>query len=117
MLVDPWPKAYYRGWCEGRLRALGFWPRVQMLQLTSQVAAKKIAADSVDFVYGDQEHAYAAVRGDLDGWWPALRSGGLFGYRNYSPAAPELMRAVDEFVSARQLRTMPLTPGEIVLWK
>jgi methyltransferase family protein len=116
-LVDPWPTEYCRGYCEGRLRALGFWPRVRMVQHPSHQAARGMDPASVDFVYVDQEHTTEAVRGDLELWWPAVKIGGLLGYRNYAASQTDLVRAVDAFVAARAIRTTTLVPGEIVLWK
>lgn len=113
-LVDPWPNPYHFGYCQGRLHTLR--SRVAWIPKRSHHAAALFAAESLDFLYFDQEHTLEQVRGDLELWWPALKVGGLLGYRNYAASAPAVVRAVDEFVAARAIRTARET-GEIVLFK
>jgi methyltransferase family protein len=116
VLIDPWPREYYRGFCTARLQVLGFWSRVSILQQTSQKAAPNFDIASLDFLYFDQEHTFEAVRMDLEDWWPRLKPGGLLGYRNYGPSAPDLTRAVDAFVARHHIKAQKET-GEILLWK
>src|SRR5690242_6325188 len=44
---------------------------------SSTAAATRFADRSIDFVYLDADHAYAAVKADLAAWWPKLRPGGV----------------------------------------
>lgn len=116
-LVDPWPNPYCRGYCEGRLSALGYRPRFRMIVCGSLVAAPKFAPTSLDFVYIDQEHDGPAVAADLSAWWPALKSGGVLGYRNYGASNPALVAAIDSFVEIRVGLKAQVETGEIVLLK
>ena len=57
--------------------AARFGSRMRVLRMTSLEAAPRFADASLDFVYIDGDHSYAAVRVDLEQWWPKLRTGGL----------------------------------------
>lgn len=87
-LVDPWGvnnPAYdekdnhdHEGNYRATLAAAArFGSRMTVLRMTSLEAAPRIADASLDFVYIDGDHSYAAVRVDLEQWWPKLRTGGL----------------------------------------
>lgn len=114
-LVDPWPRELYRGWCEGRLRALGFAMRIEFMHMTSRGALDRFPnAECLDFVYLDQYQSEAV--GDLGRWWPKVRPGGIVGVRNYAESQPELKAGVNAFIEAHRVRAKVET-GEIVLWK
>lgn len=115
-LVDPWPNPYCRGYCEGRLAALGFRPRFTMMQDTSVKAGAKFADESLDFIYIDQEHGGPSVTADLEAWWPKLKPGGILGYRNYTKSPTPLSEAVDAFVLGNHLVSEVLS-GEIAITK
>lgn len=103
-LVDPWPKEWARGYCDGRLSR--FRPRYAMHQCGSLEGAKQLAVGGFDFVYVDQEHDAASVTADLKAWWPLVRPGGVLGHRNYAEGRGEpIDRAIDTFVSEHGIRT------------
>lgn len=60
-------------------------------------AAKKIANESLDFVYIDGEHSYEAVKQDISAWFPKVKKGGIVGGHDYTSYFPGTMKAVDEF--------------------
>jgi methyltransferase family protein len=117
-LVDPWPNPYCRGYCDGRLAALGLRSRISMMQCPSVDAAGSFGDGKLDFAYIDQEHDSHSVTRDLTLWWPKVRIGGLLGYRNYVTKKTPLVLAVDEFIASigQQVKATVET-GEIVLLK
>lgn len=55
---------------DGRLRV---WP------MASLDAAKQFPDESLDVVFVDGDHEYAAVKADILAWWPKLKPGGFMG--------------------------------------
>lgn len=51
--------------------------RVDVLRVTSLVAAAAMTPAQLAFVYVDADHSYSAVLADLRAWWPLVRSGGV----------------------------------------
>jgi len=98
-LIDPWQREYQWGYCDGRLAALGFSGRFELIAKKSLEAAKRFAVESLDFLYFDQEHEGQVVGDDLITWWPKLKRGGHLGYRNYGNTAKGLTGAVDAFIA------------------
>lgn len=116
-LVDPWPREYQYGYCEGRLAA--FRQRVRFMPTRSVVAAERFGLGALDFVYIDQVHEADSVMADLEAWWPRLKVGGLLGYRNYGDTATPLRDAVDRFIAVQggdRIR-IHVETGEIILVK
>jgi predicted O-methyltransferase YrrM len=103
-LVDPWPKEWARGYCEGRLAR--FRARVEMHQTSSLDGARSFPPGSLDFAYIDQVHDGPSVTADLHAWWPLVKPGGVLGYRNYAEGRGEpLDLAIDAFVAEHRIRT------------
>jgi cephalosporin hydroxylase len=48
---------------------------VNVVQASSKEALNLITEPKVDFVFVDGDHAYEAVRTDINGWWPRLKMG------------------------------------------
>lgn len=91
-----------------RARLAPFGERSTIWRMTSLEAAPRIPRHSLDFVYIDARHDYAAVLEDIDAWFDKVRPGGIVAGHDYidgSFAAGEfgVKRAVDEFFAARQL--------------
>jgi hypothetical protein len=55
-----------------------------------------IGGGYVDMVFLDVTHLYETVKRDIDLWYPAVRSGGLFCGHDYSDIWPGVMKAVNE---------------------
>jgi hypothetical protein len=68
ILVDPWLDENH--WLECQ-RLADEDERVNLVRTTSVHAAKLVR--SVDFVYIDADHSYAAVCDDLEAWWPKVK--------------------------------------------
>lgn len=117
-LIDPWPNPYCRGYCDGRLAALGFRSRTSMMQCASVDAARSFGDATLDFAYIDQEHDSHSVARDLSAWWPKLRAGGMLGYRNYVTQKTPLVLAVDAFIaSVGKQAAHTIEVGEILILK
>ncbi len=62
--------------------------------LSSLAAAATFAPGTVDRVMLDADHEAAAVRADLDAWWPTLKVGGeLVGHDDNQPRVHDTVRA------------------------
>jgi SAM-dependent methyltransferase len=55
----------------------GAWHLIKPVQQSSEVAASRFPADSIDFVMIDGAHDYHSVRRDVRAWLPKLKPGGL----------------------------------------
>lgn len=126
-VVDPW-RAYgdytdianvsqgeqddiYRG-ALVRLLPFSLTGRCQVWRLTGREASTLFAPRSLDFVYLDARHDYAAVRQDLIDWTPVMKPGGILAGHDYldgtimftgfdRPTEFGVKRAVDEWAAAR----------------
>lgn len=114
LLIDEWPRELQCGWCEGRLRALGFWPRVTMRQRNAHQASVEVHTESLDFVYIDIRHDSDTAREALEDWWPKVKPGGVLAYRQYH--APSVAEAVDAFTARHGIR-IQVEEAEILLWR
>jgi hypothetical protein len=63
--------------------------RLRWFLETSEVAAKRFARGSCDFVYIDANHSYQHVCRDLQLWYPKVRPGGLFAGHDYFDATAD----------------------------
>lgn len=79
-----------------------FGERSTLLRLTS-VKAAPLVPDNLDFVFIDGDHAYQAVKQDLDLWFNKLRSGGILIGDDYQQTWG-VKPAVDELCSAKNLK-------------
>ncbi|NBX26131.1 MAG: class I SAM-dependent methyltransferase, partial [Planctomycetes bacterium] len=75
--------------------------RFSALRLPSLEAAATFADGSLDAVFIDAAHEFAAVAADLEAWYPKVKRGGWFCGHDYSIAWPGVVRAVDRFFTRR----------------
>ncbi len=86
-------------------RVLRFGKRARVMRLTSLEAASKFVDSTLDFVFIDGDHSYAAVKADIAAWWPKLVSGGLLSGHDYRDDKNYgVMQAVNEFAVGKDLR-------------
>lgn len=79
------------------------WPANNLIitdRKPSAEAAELYDDESVDLVFIDADHTYAAVKADIDAWWPKIKRGRCFGGHDYRA---DLAQAVDEFALANKL--------------
>jgi len=93
---DLWPEF------AGNLERAGLLTRLAVHRRPSVEAARGFADRSLDFVFIDACHTYAAVRDDLAAWWPKVKPGGLIAGHDYTNW-PGVKVAVDEFVASQGL--------------
>ncbi len=104
--IDPWRENLpgYHDPLAGRPNRLGdllatleaiepFGDRTDLMRASSPDAARKFGDGSLDFVYLDGNHAEAAVRLDIAGWWPKLRAGGILAGHDWGHEWLEGIRA------------------------
>ncbi len=86
-------------------RTLRFGKRAKIMRMTSLEAAEKFTDATLDFVFIDGDHSYAAVKADIAAWWPKLISGGLLSGHDYRDDKDYgVIQAVDEFAVGKDLR-------------
>jgi hypothetical protein len=90
----------------GRLSSFG--ERSSVWRMTSLEASAAIPDGSLDFVYLDARHDYAAVMEDLLAWFPKVKPGGIIAGHDYLDGLlPEgdfgVKSAVDEFFASKGL--------------
>jgi hypothetical protein len=70
----------------------------QAVQLSSVQAAALYEDASLDFVFLDGDHSYAAVHKDICAWRPKVKQGGFLGGHDYGPPGlfPGVAQAVHE---------------------
>lgn len=84
--------------------------RVDVRKGWSVERASEVPDGALDFVYIDADHQYAAVKADIEAWFPKVRAGGIISGHDYLeagfPKDPEqgVNEAVDEFFAARGLK-------------
>ncbi len=98
LAVDPWQND---GDLESFRRRMGAYRHVHPLRMTGTAAARLIADRSLDLVYIDAEHSYAAVREDIAAWLPKLRPGGFLAGHDYVPEDPDNGQGVCQAVRER----------------
>jgi predicted O-methyltransferase YrrM len=90
--------------CIVQKRLSFFEERSTLLRKTSYEALSCIEDGSLDFIYLDANHSYAAVKDDLKAWYKKIKKGGIFAGDDYGHVCfPGLKRAVDEFFSEKGL--------------
>jgi hypothetical protein len=90
----------------GRLARFG--DRSAVWRATGSEAAKRLAPESLDFVYIDARHTYEAVLEDLADWFPLVRPGAIVAGHDYNDGhfaqgIHGVRSAVDEFFGQRRI--------------
>lgn len=68
--------------------------RFKLIRKSTLDASYEIADGSLDFVYVDADHSYAACKADLATWLPKLRRGGMMSGHDFN--FPGVLHAVQE---------------------
>jgi predicted O-methyltransferase YrrM len=80
MSIDMWVhEEIYKEACKNLLSE----ERCIMIKESSVSAAEQTLDESLDFVYIDADHSYAACREDIEAWLPKVRHGGLVAGHDY----------------------------------
>lgn len=106
--VDVCPVPHRRARCEAI--AATYRDRATLHILRTDAAAALVDDGSLDFVFIDADHSYAAVADDIARWTPKVRPGGWVGGHDYHPRKwPGVVRAVEEAFTTARIHTMPGT--------
>lgn len=94
-----------------------FYPRADLLHESSEEAAKRFQQHALDFVYLDGDHSLAAVKKDLNTWWPLLKPGGLLlGHDFICPGERDggwgayVQLALRDFCNTNQMLSLEVCP-------
>ena len=95
--IDPYmrqPDSVYRDGCnvaemeqirDDIIKEFAREPRYRLIVQKSMDAVEQFADGSLDMVYIDGNHSYAAAFEDMNGWWPKVKMGGvLAGHDTYT---------------------------------
>lgn len=73
-------------------------PKVEIIRDKSFNASKNFKNESLDFIYIDGDHAYDAVKSDLNTWYPKLKTYGVMCGDDYGHiSGTGVIKAVNEF--------------------
>lgn len=135
--VDPWledapesyvdianvPQAVHESFYDrAKAKLAPFGDRSTVWRMTSLEAAVRIPRYSLDFVYIDARHDYAAVMEDLGAWFDKVRPGGVITGHDYldghfAAGVFGVKSAVDEFFGSRDIPVYPtLLDGPFLSW-
>lgn len=96
IVVDLFRRPERRAATEARLGLYQQQGRCSVYEGSTLHAATLIADGSLDFVFIDAGHSYAAVAADIHAWQPKVKPGGWFGGHDYHPGHPGVIQAVKE---------------------
>lgn len=137
--IDPW-RSYHSIGRQSKHNAnyqhavsrLQPYPNVQIIRKTSKDAAQDIPDESLDFVYIDGDHSFAAVAHDIQVWSTKVKRGGIVAGHDYVPpdaavADPTLLQTtrcghvtyvVDAYAAAYEIPTIFImdVPSGIGTW-
>lgn len=84
--------------------------RAFFYEMTTSQAASFVPDGSLDFVFIDADHSYAAVDTDIREWYPKVREGGWVGGHDYHPRKfPGVVKAVTRAFGAKSVHHLPGT--------
>lgn len=90
--------------------------RGKLWETDTITAAGEIADRSLDFVFIDADHRYAAVRDDIAAWSPKVRPGGWFGGHDYDRRFPGVIQAVNLAFGRKRIETLPGSIWSVSGW-
>lgn len=91
-------------------------PNVVVLKKYSPQAASLFKDEYFDWIYIDSNHAYEAVKADLDAWWPKVKRGGYMcghDYIAFDRHGFGITQALNEFMRDHNLYFTLLTHGDV----
>lgn len=100
--VDTFTRPAWKAAAETRLARFG--ARVRIVEAQSVEAAREVPDQSLDFVFIDAGHSYAAVAADIAAWRRTVTRGGWLGGHDYHASCPGVIRAVSEAFDAASVQ-------------
>lgn len=99
--------------------ALGFTPRSEPVVSDSLAAAQALAArrGTIDLVFIDGDHAYAACKADIEAWAPFVKPGGVIAFHDFGSRADGVTRAIFEEIKAGRFAEIIGVAGTIIAFR
>jgi SAM-dependent methyltransferase len=124
--VDAW-KPYMDHWGQVTQQLVDQWKtvavetlrphrdRVEIIEADSFIAADRIPLGSLDYIFIDGDHCYAAVARDLRRYWGKVKPGGIFAGHDWN--LPPVRTAVEHFRAERGIDTViQFTDNNVWFW-
>jgi GT2 family glycosyltransferase len=77
--------------------------KIEFIEMDSFLAADKIPAESLDYIFIDGDHSYAAVARDLRRYWSKVKPGGIFAGHDWNLST--VKTAVEHFRQERNINS------------
>jgi predicted O-methyltransferase YrrM len=99
--------------------ALGFSSRAEPIVSDSLAAAESLAArrGTIDFIFIDGDHAYAACQADIAAWAPLVKRGGVIAFHDFGSRADGVTRAIFEATKAGRFAEIVGVAGTIIAFR
>jgi predicted O-methyltransferase YrrM len=99
--------------------ALGLSARTEPIVSDSLAAARSLAAlrGTVNLIFIDGDHSYAACRADIEAWLPFVRPGGVIAFHDFGSRADGVTRAIFETIKAGRFAEIVGVAGTIIAFR
>jgi predicted O-methyltransferase YrrM len=99
--------------------ALGFAARSEPVVSDSLAAARSLAAKqgSIDLIFIDGDHSYAACQADIAAWAPFVKRGGVMAFHDFGSRAEGVTRAIFEEIKAGRFEEIVGVAGTIIAFR
>jgi predicted O-methyltransferase YrrM len=99
--------------------ALGFANRSEPVVSDSLAAAKTLEAKrgTIDFIFIDGDHSYAACKADIEAWTPFVKKGGVIAFHDFGSRADGVTRAIFETIKANRFAEIVGVAGTIIAFR
>lgn len=99
--------------------ALGLSARAEPVVSDSLAAAQSLAAKqgSIDLVFIDGDHSYAACQADIGAWAPFVKRGGVMAFHDFGSRAEGVTRAIFEEIKAGRFAEIVGVAGTIIAFR
>ena len=99
--------------------ALGFASRAEPVVSDSLSAAQTLGPKkgSIDFIFIDGDHSYAACKADIAAWTPFVKRGGVIAFHDFGSRADGVTRAIFEAVKTGRFAEIVGVAGTIIAFR
>jgi predicted O-methyltransferase YrrM len=99
--------------------ALGFASRGEPVVSDSLAAAQTLSVKrgTIDFIFIDGDHSYAACKADIEAWAPFVKRGGVIAFHDFGSRADGVTRAIFEEIKAGRFAEIVGVAGTIIAFR
>jgi predicted O-methyltransferase YrrM len=99
--------------------ALGLAARAEPVVADSLAAARTLAAKqgTIDLIFVDGDHSYAACQADIAAWAPFVRRGGVMAFHDFGSRAEGVTRAIFEAIKGGRFAEIVGVAGTIIAFR